>query len=100
MDRDSNPESSSQRNVTEDDRENQKLPKMSCQTSSKIRFTTIPAKYPSNSTPAEVTKHSMDSTYQLNQYLEVFQRVDEILGELQFIFVCFLVGQNYDAFEH
>jgi len=114
IDRSSNPESSSQRNVTEDDRENQKLPKMSCQTSSKIRFTTIPAKYPSNSTPAEVTKHSMDSSYQLNKFIEAFHRLygdavsnsmtdrnqnDEILGELQFSFICFLVGQNYDAFE-
>ena len=28
-----------------------------------------------------------------------FLRVEEVLGELQFSFVCFLVGQNYDAFE-
>jgi len=26
-------------------------------------------------------------------------QVDEILGELQFSFICFLVAQNYDAFE-
>lgn len=25
---------------------------------------------------------------------------DEVLGELQFSFVCFLVGQHYDSFEH
>jgi len=107
-------ESSNQRNVTEEGRENEKLPKMKCKASSQIHFTPIPAKYPINSTPAEVTKHSMDSSYQLNQYLEVFQRlygdvvsnsmsdrnqVDEILGELQFSFICFLVAQNYDAFE-
>ena len=47
---------------------------MKCKASSQIHFTPIPAKYPINSTPAEVTKHSMDSSYQLNQYLEVFQR--------------------------
>jgi len=112
---DTNPENSNQRNAPEDGRENQKLPKMRCKASSKIRFTLIPEKYPSNSTPAEVTKHSMDSSFQLKQYLEVFHRlygdvvsnsmtdrnqVDEILGELQFSFICFLVGQNYDAFEH
>jgi len=26
-------------------------------------------------------------------------RIEEILAELQFSFVCFLVGQNYDSFE-
>jgi len=107
-------ECSNQRNVTEEGRENEKLPKMKCKASSQIHFTPIPGKYPINSTPAEITKHSMDSSYQLNQYLEVFQRLygdvvsnsmsdrnqaDEILGELQFSFICFLVAQNYDAFE-
>ena len=42
--------------------------------SMKIRFTTIPAQYPIESTPAEITKHSMDSTYQLDQYLNIFKR--------------------------
>ena len=27
-------------------------------------------------------------------------RLDEVLAELQFSFVCFLVGQHYDSFEH
>ena len=31
--------------------------------------------------------------------LDCYSRNDEILGELQFSFICFLVGQNYDAFE-
>ena len=31
--------------------------------------------------------------------LDYYSRNDEILGELQFSFICFLVGQNYDAFE-
>lgn len=87
---------------------------MRCKPSTQIRFTTIPAQYPIGSTPAEITKHSMDSSFQLDQYLKIFQRlygdvvsnsmtdrsqVEEVLGELQFSFVCFLVGQNYDAFE-
>ena len=29
-----------------------------------------------------------------------FFRVQEILAELQFSFLCFLVGQHYDSFEH
>ena len=27
-------------------------------------------------------------------------QIDEVLAELQFSFVCFLVGQHYDSFEH
>jgi len=27
-------------------------------------------------------------------------QIDEVLAELQFAFVCFLVGQHYDSFEH
>ena len=30
----------------------------------------------------------------------LFIRFDEVLAELQFSFVCFLVGQHYDSFEH
>jgi len=107
-------EVSTRRSLTEEDRENERLPKMQCNPRMTIRYTEIPAQYPSKSTPAEITKHSMDSTYQLNRYLDVFKRlygdavsscmsdrsqVDEVLGELQFSFICFLVGQNYDSFE-
>merc|ERR1712173_403601 len=82
-----------------------------------IRYTALPVKrYPDGSTPAEVTKHSMDATYQLEQYLDQFRKLygdvvsgsamsesdksdAEALAELQFSFVCFLVGQHYDSFE-
>ena len=102
------------RSLTEEDKENDKLPKMKCMPSMQIRYTTIPPQYPSESTPAEITKHSMDSTYQLDQYLDIFKRLygdvvsstmsdrnqfEEVLGEVQFSFICFLVGQNYDSFE-
>ena len=96
-------EVSNKRNLSDDDRENEKvsfpleqiikeysqcvqlnqndisssnlqLPKMKCNPKTKIRFTAIPAQYPSESTPAEITKHSMDSSYQLDQYLNIFKR--------------------------
>ena len=35
--------------------------------------------------------------YALNIFYDY--RLDEALGELQYSFICFLVGQNYDAFE-
>ena len=33
-------------------------------------------------------------------FYSLFIRIDEVLAELQFAFVCFLVGQHYDSFEH
>ena len=51
------------------------LPKMRHRPGTEIRYTAIPSeKYPAGSTPAQVTRHSMDSTYQLERYLEKFQR--------------------------
>lgn len=48
----------------------------------------------------EISKHSMDSSYALSCMLDGMKDRKEILGELQFAFVCFLVGQVFDAFEH
>lgn len=40
-----------------------------------IRYTPIPSeRYPAGSTPAQITRHSMDSTFQLEQYLAKFQK--------------------------
>ena len=67
-----------------------------------IRFTVIPKrKYPEGASPAEITKYSMDHSYVLRTILESTYAEDElgILGELQFAFVCFLLGQVFDAFE-
>ena len=88
---------------------------MACLPGTEIRYTSIPSKrYPDGATPNEITKHSIDATYQLQQYLLNFKRLygdavsssmtdksqnDEALAEVQFSFVCFLVGQHYDSFE-
>ena len=51
------------------------LPKMDFKPGTEIRYTPFPrSKYPEGSTPEEITKHSMDSTYQLEQLLAAFQR--------------------------
>lgn len=48
---------------------------MALRPGTEIRYTQFPnMKYPEGSTPQEITKHSMDSTYQLEQFLEQFQR--------------------------
>lgn len=66
----------------------------------RIRYTEIPKKrHPSNATPAEVTKHGMDSSYVLESLLACWPHKEDLLGELQFVFVCFLVGHVYPCFE-
>ncbi len=51
------------------------LPKMRHRPGTEIRYTSIPEeRYPAGSTPSQITKHSMDSSYQLEQYLSKFTR--------------------------
>ena len=79
------------------------LPHMKVVTGSEIRFTKIPTKlhYPKGLNPSEITKYSMDSSYKLTVLLDSVYSENplNILGELQFAFVCFLIGQVFDAFE-
>lgn len=98
-----------------DTHEDNLLPNMKPNPKCSIRYTKIPRKkYPSGATPAEITRHSMDSSHQLETFITQFKRlygdqvsssmsdrnqIHEVLGELQFSFVCFLVGQHYDSFE-
>lgn len=66
-----------------------------------IRFTRLPLKLPEGLTPQEVTKHSMDSSYMLEKLIGSMEGGEEdLIGELQFAFVTFLIGQVYDCFEH
>lgn len=68
-----------------------------------IRFCTIPKRlYPPNASAAEVTRCSLDKSYTLNHVLQtqLSNQPDTLLAELQFSFVCFLIGHVYDAFEH
>ncbi|XP_009872291.1 PREDICTED: protein AAR2 homolog, partial [Apaloderma vittatum] len=80
-----------------------RLPRMEPRAGTRIRFTELPKQpYPEGATPAEVTRHSMDLSYALEQVLTqryASQPLD-LLAELQFAFICFLIGNVYDAFEH
>jgi len=77
------------------------LPCMSANPASVIRFTPVAKHwYPDGASPAEVTKHSIDSSYILSTLLSTYQNYTDILGEMQFAFVCFILGQVFDAFEH
>ncbi|KAK5604901.1 hypothetical protein CRENBAI_007378 [Crenichthys baileyi] len=80
-----------------------RLPKMKQREGTELRFSVIPKKtYPPGASPAEITRCSMDLSYSLETVLE--QNYPEqplnLLGELQFAFVCFLVGNVYEGFEH
>lgn len=78
------------------------LPNLSTVPGTEIRFTQIPKqRYPDGASPQEVTKHSMDSTYMLETLLKTAYPSNKngILGEIQFAFICFLIGQVFEAFD-
>ncbi|XP_066279662.1 protein AAR2 homolog isoform X1 [Branchiostoma lanceolatum] len=80
-----------------------RLPKMVAVAGTEIRFVTLPTRaYPEGASPADITKYSMDKSFVLEELLSAHyaENLMDLLGELQFAFVCFMVGQVFDAFEH
>uniref|UniRef100_A0A8C6YRT3 Protein AAR2 homolog n=1 Tax=Nothoprocta perdicaria TaxID=30464 RepID=A0A8C6YRT3_NOTPE len=80
-----------------------RLPAMRPRAGTEIRFTELPTQtYPDGATPAEITRHSMDLSYALEKVIgeRYRSRPRDVLAELQFAFICFLIGNVYDAFEH
>lgn len=78
------------------------LPQMKLQPGTFIRFTEIPKKrYPEGSKPADITKYNMDSTFVLETLIsDKFASCEkDLLGEVQFSFICFLIGQVFDGFD-
>lgn len=50
------------------------LPKMRHKAGTEIRYVPLPTDvYPRDSTPAQITRHSMDSSYQLEAYISKFK---------------------------
>lgn len=84
-----------------------RLPQMEHEVNTNIRFSKIPEEvFPKGSDAKEMTKHSIDMSYRLEQLIQKQRELDiekpdplNVLGELQFAFICFLVGHVYDAFE-
>ncbi|XP_005512272.2 protein AAR2 homolog [Columba livia] len=80
-----------------------RLPRMEPRAGTEIRFTELPTQmFPDGATPEEITRHSMDLSYALERVIQqryASQPLD-LLAELQFAFICFLIGNVYDAFEH
>ncbi|OWF48151.1 protein AAR2 homolog [Mizuhopecten yessoensis] len=79
-----------------------RLPEMKTTPGTSMRFSIIPKnKFPPGSSPAEITKHNIDLSYMLECILSTYclENSNNILGEIQFSFICFLFGQVYDAFD-
>jgi len=108
----SDPRSEEERGDKEED---PRLPKMYPKPGTEIRYTPLwKQAFPTGSTPGEISKYSMDSSHQLGQFIASLSllygdqvsssmsdhsHTEEVLAELQFSFLCFLVGRNYDSFE-
>ena len=79
------------------------LPEMKEEENTMIRFTNIVSAdcYPKGSMPSEITKGLIDQSYKLELLINknYSDQPLNILCELQFAFVCFLIGQVYDGFE-
>ncbi|XP_047510405.1 protein AAR2 homolog [Pieris napi] len=87
--------------ITAAEKEASMLPNLQPVPGASLRFTEIPHdKFPPGSTPEEVTKHYLDQSYTLE--LMIAQHVEplHIIGELQFAYLCFLIGHSLEAFEH
>ncbi|KAK5894808.1 hypothetical protein CesoFtcFv8_011461 [Champsocephalus esox] len=81
----------------------EKLPRMKPREGTEFRFSVIPEKkYPAGATPEQITQCSLDQSYALESVLEKNHQLQplNLLGEMQFAFVCFLIGNVYECFEH
>jgi len=74
-----------------------RLPRMDALPGSRIRFTVIPWTAHLGVSPAELTSHGMDRSVTLDSllasYTDTVGPEAGVLGELQFAFVCFIIGQ-------
>lgn len=88
------------RALNEEEKHEALLPHLVPTSGTAIKYSHPEAIYPANSTPAQISFHFMDKTYALEQLICTHARPDDILGELQFSFVCFMFGLNYESFLH
>uniref|UniRef100_S4PCX9 Protein AAR2 homolog n=1 Tax=Pararge aegeria TaxID=116150 RepID=S4PCX9_9NEOP len=87
--------------ITQEEKENSMLPDLKPAPGASMRFTEIPRdKYPTGATPEEITKHYLDQSYTLELIVAKHDEPLHMIGELQFSYLCFLVGQSLDALEH
>uniref|UniRef100_A0A914V7U3 Protein AAR2 homolog n=1 Tax=Plectus sambesii TaxID=2011161 RepID=A0A914V7U3_9BILA len=78
--------------------DSQGLPIMRIRPGYDLRFHAIPERQQLSA--SERAGMVMDASAQLERLLTEFSDEKQLLGELQFAFVCFLMGQIYESFEH
>ncbi|XP_045765590.1 protein AAR2 homolog [Maniola jurtina] len=87
--------------ITQEEKEELMLPNLKPAPGASMRFTEIPRdKYPPGATPEEITKHYLDQSYALELMIAQHDEPLHIIGELQFSFLCFLIGHSLDALNH
>ncbi|XP_063824605.1 protein AAR2 homolog [Ostrinia nubilalis] len=87
--------------LSNEEKLNAMLPNLKPTPGTSLRFTEIPRdKFPPGSTPEEITKHYLDQSYTLELMIAEHEEPLHIVGELQFAYLCFLIGHSLDAFEH
>ncbi|XP_041970696.1 protein AAR2 homolog [Aricia agestis] len=87
--------------ITREEKEDAMLPDLKPAPGTAMRFTEIPKdKFPPGSTPQEITKHYLDQSYSLELMIAQQDEPLHIIGELQFAYLCFLIGHSLEAFEH
>lgn len=80
------------------------LPNMVVSPENEIRFLSkLPKRflYPPNSSPLEISHHSIDSSFTLKYIIQTYHQNNEfsLIGELQFAFITFFIGHVYESFE-
>lgn len=90
------------RKETKPETDSEGLLLMKVEPNSSINFTEIPKRfiYPSDSSASQISMHSMDASFTLEALVSKSEHINDILGELQFAFVTFLVGHVFDSFEY
>lgn len=88
------------RSRTVEQKEEELLPELTPLPGTGIRFSPLPENsYPPGSTPQEITKHSLDQSYTLDLMIDKYVSAIDLVGELQFTFICFFLGHSLEALE-
>uniref|UniRef100_A0A1B6EZA2 Protein AAR2 homolog n=1 Tax=Cuerna arida TaxID=1464854 RepID=A0A1B6EZA2_9HEMI len=85
---------------TAEEKEDDLLPQLSATPGTELRLTPYPSQsYPEGASPQEITRHSLDPTFTLDSLLASYTMPSELMGELQFCFICFLTGYCLEALD-
>lgn len=77
--------------------ENDLLPQLKPVEGTAPRFTVVPERVPKQSTPSEISKHSLDCIQACDRLVMNFQQPQDLIQEIQISFVFFLVGYSIES---